>query len=63
MKLNTQSKTTRISTLLYLLLVHLPHSKEGERSGSVVECLTLDRVAADSSLTGVTALWSLSETH
>ena len=34
-----------------------------ERSGSVVECLTRDRVAADSSLTGVTALWSLSKTQ
>ena len=29
-----------------------------ERSGSVVECLTRDRRAAGSSLTGVTALWS-----
>ena len=34
-----------------------------ERSGSVVECLTLDRGAAGLSLTGVTALWSLSKTH
>ena len=34
-----------------------------ERSGSVVECLTLDRRAAGSSLTGVIALWSLSKTH
>ena len=34
-----------------------------ERSGSVVECLTGDREAAGSSLTGVTALWSLSKTH
>ena len=34
-----------------------------ERSGSVVECLTRDREAAGSSLTGVTALWSLSKTH
>ena len=34
-----------------------------ERSGSVVECLTLDRRAAGSSLTGVTSLWSLSKTH
>ena len=33
-----------------------------ERSGSVVECLTRDRRAAGSSLTGVTALWSLSKT-
>ena len=34
-----------------------------ERSGSVVECLTRDRGAAGSSLTVVTALWSLSKTH
>ena len=34
-----------------------------ERSGSVVECLTQDRGAAGSSLTGVTALWSLSKSH
>ena len=34
-----------------------------ERSGSVVECLTQDRGAAGSSLTGVTMLWSLSKTH
>ena len=34
-----------------------------ERSGPVVECLTRDRRAAGSSLTGVTALWSLSKTH
>ena len=33
------------------------------RSGSVVECLTRDREAAGLSLTGVTALWSLSKTH
>ena len=34
-----------------------------ERSGSVVECLTRDKRAAGSSLTGVTVLWSLSKTH
>ena len=34
-----------------------------ERSGKVVECLTRDRRAAGSNLTGVTALWSLSKTH
>ena len=34
-----------------------------ERSGLVVECLTRDRGAAGSSLTSVTALWSLSKTH
>ena len=33
------------------------------RSGSVVDCLTRDRGAAGSSLTGVAALWSLSKTH
>ena len=33
------------------------------RCGSVVECLTRDRRAAGLSLTGVTALWSLSKTH
>ena len=37
--------------------------KKRERSGSVVECLTRDRRVAGSSLTGVTALWSLSKTH
>ena len=30
--------------------------EKGERSGSVVECLTRDRGAADASLTGVTKL-------
>ena len=34
-----------------------------ERSGAVVECLTRDGGAAGLSLTGVTALWSLSKTH
>ena len=34
-----------------------------ECSDSVVECLTRDRGATDSSLTGVTGLWSLSKTH
>ena len=34
-----------------------------ERSGSVVECLARDRGTASSNLTGVTALWSLSNTH
>ena len=34
-----------------------------ERSGSVVKCLTRDRGAAGSSLTGVNALWSLSKKH
>ena len=45
--------------------VHLHGHNLGsrERSGSVVECLTQDRRAMGSSLTGVTALWSLSKTH
>ena len=34
-----------------------------ERSCSVAECLNRDQRAAGSSLTGVTALWSLSKTH
>ena len=34
-----------------------------EHRGSVVECLTRDQGAAGSSLTGVTALRSLSNTH
>ena len=34
-----------------------------EGCGSVVECLTRDLGATGSSLTGVTALWSLSKTH
>ena len=41
----------------------IPHLDQRERSGLVVECLTRDRRAAGSSLTGVTALWSLSKTH
>ena len=39
------------------------HAWLRERSGSVVECLTRDRRVAGSSLTGATALWSLSKTH
>ena len=41
---------------------HKFHNRR-ERSGLVVECLTQDRGAAGSSLTGVTVLWSLSKTH
>ena len=44
-------------------LYRWPTSRGRERSGSVVECLTRDQRAAGSSLTGVTALWSLSKTH
>ena len=46
-----------------LFLAFLYAADFRERSGSVVECLAQDRGAAGSSLTGVTALWSLSKTH
>ena len=36
---------------------------EGRIGSAVVECLTRDRKAVGSSLTSVTALWSLSKTH
>ena len=39
------------------------HAGYRERSGSVVECLTRDREAVGSRLTGITALWFLSKTH
>ena len=45
------------------LVILSSHFHFRERSGSVVECLTRDRRVAGSSLTGVTALWSLSKTH
>ena len=50
-----------LGALRFFLNIIIRNSRE--RSGSVVECLTRDRRAADSSLTGVTALWSLSKTH
>ena len=55
-----------IYSALYVILVMyaiLQSCTLGERSGSVVECLTRDRRAAGLSLTGVTVLWSLSKTH
>ena len=45
------------------MLLTISNFMSRERSGSVVECLTRDRGAAGLSLTGVTALWSLSKTH
>ena len=48
---------------LYTTLVYTCICYRRERSGSVVECLTRDREASGSSLTGLTALWSLSKTH
>ena len=50
------------SIYVNLLVYQLSMLTRG-RSGSVVECLTRDRRAGGSSLTGVTALWSLSKTH
>ena len=49
-RFNTVSKLIQLTKLFW------------ERSGSVVECLTRDRRAAGSSLTGVTALLSFSKT-
>ena len=44
--------------------VPAPHEYDPqEHSGSVVECLIQDQGAAGWSLTGITALWSLSKTH
>ena len=48
---------------LIYIIIHSGWSLAWKRSGSVVECLTGDRRVAGSSLTGVTALWSLSKTH
>ena len=47
--------------ILFMLMLYILVNRE--HSGSVVECLTRDRGAAGSSLTGVTAPWSLSKTH
>ena len=55
------SRRGRLSLSMYTVYYANPLNRE--RSGSVVECLTRDRRAAGSSLTGVTALWSLSKTH
>ena len=43
--------------------LNLIHSSPWEHSGSVKECLTRDRGAVGLSLTGFTAMWSLSKTH
>ena len=41
----------------------VPYNPQNLLCQSVVECLTQDRGAGGSSLTGVTASWSLSKTH
>ena len=56
-----QLKWNKQIELLFLFDSLGPISRE--RSGSVVECLTQDWGVVGSSLTGVTALWSLSKTH
>ena len=52
-----------IFTIIYPFSWKLAQFYYRERSGSVVECLTRDRGVAGLSLTGITALWSLSKTH
>ena len=49
--------------LIFHKYTGLVKQKIREPSGSVVDCLTPDRWATGSNLTGVTALWSLSKTH
>ena len=49
--------------LIETVLLSTRNISFSERSVSVVECLTRDRGATGSSLTGITALWSLSKTH
>ena len=46
----------RMRSIKYILTLY-SRRKGREHSGSVVECLTRDRRAAGSSLTGVTALY------
>ena len=51
------------SSIICIELKHILDLAYRERSGSVVECLTQDRGAAGYSLTGVTALRSLSKKY
>ena len=48
---------------IYRLAMNIADSIEGAQWLSGVECLTRDPRTAGSSLTGVTALWSLSKTY
>ena len=43
--------------------LHFGGRRQGKVGSAVVECLTRDLEVAGSSLTGVTALWSLSKKH
>ena len=47
----------------YQNMLLLKGTRPWERSGSVVECLSRDGGAEGSSLTSITALWSLSKIH
>ena len=60
-----RKKRLSVIKMMWMMIheIFIYKTKSRERSGSVVECLTRDRRAAGSSLTGVTALWSLSKTH
>ena len=62
-ELRKRDKMRGLPSILSLFRNEFNKFNNRERSGSVVECLTRDRRAAGSSLTGVTALWSLSKTH
>ena len=59
--LNSKQEDPDQADLIWVCTVTSVDSDERERSGSVVECLTREPGAADSSLTGFTALWSLSK--
>ena len=54
-KLISQTKQPKVVIYIYFVNIDFKNC-DRERSGSVVECLTRDRRAAGSSLTGVTAL-------
>ena len=59
----TPGTMMHVHFMFFAVFKNLKSSFSGERSGSVVECLTRDRGAPGLSLIGVTALWSLSKTH
>ena len=59
----TETSVTIIPDVLKDVCSSIHPFVEWERSGSLVECLNGDQRAAGASLTGVTALWSMSKTH
>ena len=58
-----QSQTADQPLNLFEAYVHHNLTIFYQTGSAVVECLTQDREAMGSSLTGLTALWSLSKTH